>query len=406
MGKSKKNEPRKLANKKMIYSNLIIQPNAWNKLNNYFHNKKLPNALLFYGNNGLGKEGHAIEFAALINCLQPENKKSCGKCMSCQKIKTFQHGNVKLIHPLPTGKQNSAKSPLENLTKSELENYQDMLSLKSTNPYYKIEVPKSNSILINSIRSLKKDLSLSKIEKGWNIIIILEAEKLCYPSNVAANALLKILEEPPEKTLFILITSNYSKIIDTVKSRCQSIFFPKIAYSKLYDLMDDNLSYEEKSIIANITDGDINLIKNLDNSITEIYDDLKMFIKSCYSSRHEYNDLIIQRISILKRTDNIKLLIFFRIIMIYFKDLFVFAESKDIKYIVYKNLDKHYNKIINHYNHSNWNLCIDIIENTLNNIYKNASIPLCINGMIIEIQELINGNKNEKFDINNWLETK
>tara|TARA_B100001540_G_scaffold172842_1_gene152654 strand:- start:219 stop:497 length:279 start_codon:yes stop_codon:yes gene_type:complete len=92
--------------------------------------------------------------------------------------------------------------------------------------------------------------------------------------------------------------------------------------------------------------------------------------------------------------------------MIYFKDLFVFAESKDIKYIVYKNLDKHYNKIINHYNHSNWNLCIDIIENTLNNIYKNASIPLCINGMIIEIQELINGNKNEKFDINNWLETK
>ena len=60
----------------------------------------------------------------------------------------------------------------------------------------------------------------------------------------------------------------------------------------------------------------------------------------------------------------------------------------------------------NHYNHSNWNLCIDIIENTLNNIYKNAAIPLCINGMIIEIQELINGNKNEKFDINNWLETK
>ena len=406
MGKSKKNEPRKLANKKMIYSNLIIQPNPWNKLNNYFHKQKLPNALLFYGNNGIGKEGHAIEFAAFINCIQPNHNRGCGECISCQKIKTFQHGNLKLIHPLPTGKKNSVKSPLENLTKSELENYQDMLSSKSTNPYYKIELPKSNSILVNSIRSLKKDLSLSKIEKGWNIIIILEAEKLCYPNNIAANALLKILEEPPEKTLFILITSNHSKIIETIKSRCQSIFFPKIPYNKLYEFMDKNLSDEDKNIIANVTDGDISLIKNLDISIVEIYDDLKIFIKSCYSTKYEYNEVMIGRINALKRTSNIKLSIFFRIIMIYFKDLFVFAESKDIKYIIYKNLDKHYNKIINHYNQSNWDSCIDIVENTLNNIYKNASIPLCINGMIIEIQELINGNKNKKNDINNWLETK
>jgi DNA polymerase-3 subunit delta' len=281
-----------------------------------------------------------------------------------------------------------------------------MLSSKAIDPYYNIEVPKSNSILINSIRSLKKELTLSKIEKGWNIILILEAEKLCYPNNVAANALLKILEEPPEKTLFILITSNHSKIIDTIKSRCQSIFFPKIHHEKLYDLMNKDLSNEDKNIIISIADGNINIIKSLNNSIADIYNDLKIFIKSCYSNQHEYNDKIIQRVSLLKRTNKVQLLIFFRIIMIYFKDLFVFSESNDIKYIVYKNLDNHYSKITSYYNQSEWNKCIDVVENTLNNIYRNASIPLCINGMLIEIQQTISGKKVELFDINDWLEAK
>tara|TARA_X000001036_G_scaffold83209_1_gene75244 strand:- start:1661 stop:1939 length:279 start_codon:yes stop_codon:yes gene_type:complete len=92
--------------------------------------------------------------------------------------------------------------------------------------------------------------------------------------------------------------------------------------------------------------------------------------------------------------------------MIYFKDLFVFSESNDIKYIVYKNLDNHYSKITSYYNQSEWNKCIDLVENTLNNIYRNASIPLCINGMLIEIQQTISGKKVELFDINDWLEAK
>ena len=387
----------------MIYDNLIMQPNAWNTLNNYLNKQKLPNALLFYGDNGLGKEGHAIEFSALINCSDLINQKSCGQCNSCTKIKAFQYGNLKLIHPLPTGKSKSPGNPLSNLTKSEFENYQNMLLLKSKDPYYKIQFTKANTILINSIRSLKKELSMSKIERGWNVIIISEAEKLCYPNNVSANALLKVLEEPPEKTLFILITSNYNKIIDTIKSRCQNIFFPRISYDKIFEIMNQELSDEDKNIIVNIANGDINLIKKIDSSISEIYNDLKIFIKSCYNSNYQYNEELIQRISILKRTDEIKLAMFFRIVLIYFKDLFVFSESKDIKYVVYKNLNNHYDKMINHYTKSEWNSCIDIVENTFSNIYRNASVPLLINGMLIELHGIINRKNMEIFNMNDWL---
>ena len=170
--------------------------------------------------------------------------------------------------------------------------------------------------------------------------------------------------------------------------------------------MNKDLSNEDKNIIANIADGNINIIRSLNNSIIDIYNDLKIFIKSCYSNEYQYNDKIIQRVNLLKRTNKVQLLIFFRIIMIYFKDLFVFSESNDIKYIVYKNLDNHYSKITSYYNQSEWNKCIDVVENTLNNIYRNASIPLCINGMLIEIQQIISEKRMKPFDINNWLEAK
>jgi len=391
----------------MIYNNIIIQNNVWEKLNNYLIKQKLPHAFLFFGEDGSGKEAHAIEFSALINCLDVNDNQSCGNCMSCKKIKTFQHGNIKLIHPMPRGKINSPlDSPYKSLSKSDLIDYNKQLLKKSEDAYYKIEIPKANSILINSIRSLKKDLLLSSVEQGWNIILILEAEKLCYPNNTTANALLKILEEPPENTLFILITSYYSKIIDTIKSRCQEIYFPPLTISQIYESINSDLSKQDKLIISNISNGNIQLIKKLETSLDNIYSNLKIFINSCYNQNYEYDNTIIEKINSCKYSNNYELLFFFRTMMMYFKDLFVFSKTGEIKYVIYKNLEKHYYKITNYYNHANWNQCINIMENGLDNIYRNGSIPLLVNGMLIEIRESISNYKNKKnpFSINEWLE--
>ena len=75
-----------------------------------------------------------------------------------------------------------------------------------------------------------------------------------------------------------------------------------------------------------------------------------------------------------------------------------------IKYIVYRNLDKHYDKITNHHTNTNWNLCITVIESTFNHIERNASVPLSINGMLIEIRDIMNDTHSIPFDIHNWLE--
>ena len=75
--------------------------------------------------------------------------------------------------------------------------------------------------------------------------------------------------------------------------------------------------------------------------------------------------------------------------MIYFKDLFIFSKSKDIDNIIYKNLEDHYSKITNYNADTSWDSCITTIENTYDYIERNASLPLAINGMIVELKNII-----------------
>ena len=82
----------------------------------------------------------------------------------------------------------------------------------------------------------------------------------------------------------------------------------------------------------------------------------------------------------------------------------IYSKSNNLENIVYKNLDKHYDKITNHHTNTNWNLCITVIESTFNHIGRNASIPLSVNGMLIEIREIIVNNSSGVFNIKNWLE--
>ena len=88
----------------MIFDNLIINHGIWTKIQKTFKNNRIPNAYIFSGIDGIGKEAHAIELAALLNCKRMNNNESndaCGDCRSCLRIKSFQHEEVHYIHPLP-----------------------------------------------------------------------------------------------------------------------------------------------------------------------------------------------------------------------------------------------------------------------------------------------------------------
>ena len=96
----------------IIYHDLLINRKNWKNLCRSWKNGRLPHALLFHGPAGTGKEGHALEMAALLNCTAAQEKEPCGSCPSCKKTKSFQHENMKLILPLHRGKIKSIDDPV------------------------------------------------------------------------------------------------------------------------------------------------------------------------------------------------------------------------------------------------------------------------------------------------------
>jgi DNA polymerase-3 subunit delta' len=155
-------------------------------------NQKLPHALLFKGKEGIGKRTFAMSFAKAYLCQRPhENFLPCETCPSCEWF-PLSHPDFKYIAPI--------------------ENEEDDTSAKR-------KAVRKKNIVIHQIRELSEYCELSTHqEKGKRVVLIEPADQL---NENASNALLKILEEPPEDTLFILVSSHAQKLIATIRSRCQ-----------------------------------------------------------------------------------------------------------------------------------------------------------------------------------------
>ena len=388
----------------MITTNLLLNKKNWNRLVHSWKTGKLPHALLFHGPAGTGKEGHALELAGLLNCTASENDEPCGICPSCKKTKSFQHGSVKLILPLPRGKIKSSDDPITKaFSDSLLKEYLEMLKEKEADPYYSIRVPGANTILINSIRDLKHDVSLSTINNEWRVILIFQAEKLCIPSPEAAHALLKVLEEPPERTLFILVSSQPGAILDTIHSRCQSFYFPPISTQVLEEqLQESGADTVQTAVMARISGGNVGLSRKLIQNSTDLMEKLYTFLNACFSNDPAVWEKCIDTTSRLKTRDISQMEQLFRCAVLFFRDLLYYSATNSDDEIIYKNQMSKIDKLSKSHPEADWHSCIQHIENTQNYISRNGYLPLQIICMILDIQKSLKGEIYEPFRLRDW----
>ncbi len=182
----------------MIYS---WQIELWKRLTNQFD--RLPHAILLSGLAGCGKRDFARTLAKRLLCESASGEaEACGACLSCNWFSSGNHPDFRLIEPAVNDTEESGNESSPEKKK------------------------KSEQIRIDQIRALDGFLSVSTHRHGARIIVIQPAEAM---NQATANALLKVLEEPTDSTLFILITNNKKRLLPTILSRCQTINFPKPA---------------------------------------------------------------------------------------------------------------------------------------------------------------------------------
>ena len=183
---------------------------------------RVAHAMLLYENEGCGALALALAYVQYLNCSNPVNGDSCGECASCRQMAKLIHPDVHFVFPVNKGPKASDDKP----TSESYVRYWRELVL--ADPYFSeadlqkaigIE-SKVGLIAVAEAKSIISKLSLASVSDGYKSVIFYLPEKM---NQETANRLLKMVEEPPEKTIFLFITHAPEKVLQTIFSRCQSI---------------------------------------------------------------------------------------------------------------------------------------------------------------------------------------
>lgn len=211
---------------------------------------------MFLGPPGSGKLPLAIAFAQYLLCEQPQGTDSCGQCPSCIKVQHNVHPDLHFVYPVVNSK--AAKVSTSDDRRKEWNSLLDKTFYFSLNDWqeYTDELGKNAQIGVDESRSILKKLSIKSYSNKYKIMIIWLPEKM---NLSAANKLLKILEEPPEKTLFFLVCDNAESILPTIISRTQLIKIPPYKSEDIIHFLINNyqISDSESQTIAHLSDGSI-----------------------------------------------------------------------------------------------------------------------------------------------------
>ena len=212
----------------MYFRDIIGQQEVIERLVKDAQAGTVPHALLFTGPEGTGKLQTAIAFARYLLCRdKADSTDSCGKCPACVKMDKLVHPDLHFVFPVINKSKSTGRSTVsddeistwrETVLEQQYFGFEDWLAaIDADNKQARIFVTESESIL--------GKLSLKSVEGGYKVMIIWHAEKM---NAECANSLLKLLEEPPAGTVFILTTDTPELMLETILSRTQRIDFKRI----------------------------------------------------------------------------------------------------------------------------------------------------------------------------------
>jgi DNA polymerase-3 subunit delta' len=236
----------------MLFKEIIGQQAVKDRLVRSFKEGRISHAQLFLGPEGSGSLPMALAYAQYISCKNKADLDSCGQCSACVKYSKLVHPDLHFVYPIALSKDVKTSTDLAaNWREAFLDNPYITLfnwfeQLSAENKQAVIGVEESGEIL--------RKLSLTTYEAEYKIMIIWQAEKM---NPAAANKLLKILEEPPDKTLFLLVCENEDQLLRTIVSRTQLIKINKISDHDLIAALVSrhHQSQEAAEKIAHLADG-------------------------------------------------------------------------------------------------------------------------------------------------------
>lgn len=244
----------------MQFKEVIGQQSVKERLTQSVDRGRISHAQLFVGDQGVGALPMAIAYAQYVNCPNRAQGDSCGVCPSCHQIAQLAHPDLHCVFPVNTPKgKSSSEKPISNhfMTQWRETVRQGGGYFNEQQWYEAIEIDnKQGNISTFEADEIIRSLSFKAFESEYKIVLIWLCERM---NTQAANKLLKILEEPWDKTLFLLVSEAPDRLLPTILSRTQVVQVPAITLEEMerYLVQVKGVDTEQAQRIARLSRGSI-----------------------------------------------------------------------------------------------------------------------------------------------------
>lgn len=252
----------------MLFTEILGLPHIKKHLTHSADSGRIPHAQLFVGPEGSGTLPVALAYAQYILCGNSSGENINGNEACNLKCKSFTHPDLHFAFPVSNTENIRSHAVSDNFLKEwRLFLKEDPYgSLFDWYRYIGIE-KKQGQIGVDEAMDIVKKLSLKPYEGGYKVMIIWMAERM---NSSAANKLLKLLEEPPHKTIFLLVAEDEENILQTIRSRCQLLHFPPLPEDAIAQaLVEKGVPRQEAVQLAHESDGNYNKALELMNKDSE-----------------------------------------------------------------------------------------------------------------------------------------
>ncbi|MDD3965485.1 MAG: hypothetical protein WC372_01805 [Candidatus Neomarinimicrobiota bacterium] len=384
----------------MIFE-LINQDSLYQAFRHLICSGRIGSAYLLCGPDGAGKTSLALNLASMLLCRDPNDGEACGDCPACAKIRHLNHANFYFIHAFPRPKNASDADPYTGLSDEDIGMIRDEEQKLCTDPYYELNIPKANNILISSMRDMKRKLSAGQAEPGRQVVLIHQAERC---TDGAFGALLKVLEEPPRQTTFILTSANPQLLPATIRSRCQTLKCHVPPSESIVDyLRGKGLDDSDARRIANLSGGNMRLVRTLsesdfselDSSILNVWRIIMgSKIEDRWMTMEDMTELI-ERYVKLEKENPMEFRNYLRYMIFFLRDAQLLAAAPEaVDRIINTHLREKLLGFTQFYPDFSYFDMIGLIEQTLADTERNLYLPALLGRLFLELRlECLNKRK-------------
>lgn len=247
----------------MQFNEVIGQERLKKKLRESVLHGRVAHAQMFVGPAGAGGLPLAIAYAQYLTCMARTEEDSCGQCAACRRYSKLEHPDLQLIFPKnktdDEGTTFSSKDFVLRFREAMLEN--PYLSLQGWLQFLGIE-NKQGIINVNDSAEVLHNLSYKAYEAEYRVVIVWLAEKM---NTESANKLLKVLEEPPPRTVFLFTCESTENMLATILSRVQSHRLDRLTEEEMADALiaEAEADGAQARLAAHLSDGDFGMARQL-----------------------------------------------------------------------------------------------------------------------------------------------